>query len=254
MSDSLYATQKISEILVEILEGKRIMYIWPMVFAIIVAGGSGTRMKTEIPKQFCLLAEKPILYYSVRAFIDSFPSIKIKLVLPSIYASKEHPFLAPLKEFEQIDIIEGGVNRFESVLNGLNSIDEEHGIVFIHDAVRPFINDTLLQRCYTESLLKGNAIPQIAVKDSLRQITMDKNWAVDRNEYRAIQTPQTFKLDLIKKAFKQPYQEIFTDDASVLEADGEKINLVEGLDVNFKITTPIDLILAETMLLKKVTV
>ncbi len=233
-----------------IFEGKRIPYIWRMVFAIIVAGGSGTRMKTEIPKQFCLLAEKPILYYSVRAFITSYPDIKIKLVLPAMYADKKHPFLASLKEYHQIDLIQGGNNRYESVRNGLDSIPEEEGIVFIHDAVRPFIDEALLQRCYAEALIKGNAIPNIEVKDSLRQINAEKNWAVNRSEYRSIQTPQTFKLDVIKKAFKQPYQEIFTDDASVLEADGGKINLVEGLDMNFKITTPIDLTLAETIILK----
>jgi 2-C-methyl-D-erythritol 4-phosphate cytidylyltransferase len=215
-------------------------------YAIIVAGGSGTRMGTEIPKQFLLLNGKPVLWHSIKAFVDAYPDIEIILVLPAQYLQEGQNFKSEFPS-NNISIAEGGATRFDSVKNGL-SVVREKSIVFVHDAVRCLVSPGLIQQCYKKVIEKGNAIPAIAATDSIRIENGNENKQVDRNSVRIIQTPQTFLSEIILNAFRQNYNPAFTDEASVAESSGEKINLVEGEASNFKITRPIDLLIAEQIL------
>lgn len=215
-------------------------------YAIIVAGGSGTRMKSDLPKQFLELLGKPILMHTIEAF--HFDDIKIILVLPKTQIEfwKElviqHQFSVPH------EIVEGGEARFHSVKNGLESIKSSTGLVAIHDGVRPLIKQAIISESYTAADRHGNAIVSIGLKDSIRSVSDSENRQEDRSKFRLIQTPQTFQLQLIKSAFEQPFNPIFTDDASVLERAGHKINLIDGDYQNIKITTPEDLTVAQSLL------
>ncbi len=215
-------------------------------YAIIVAGGSGRRMGTDIPKQFLLLNGKPVLWYSVKAFTDTYSDIEIILALPSNYFA-EGEVIA--KEFptHKISIVTGGDTRFHSVKNGLQAVTQE-SIVFIHDAVRCLLTSSLILRCFATTLDKGNGIAAVTATDTIRIETPGGNQQLDRNNIRIIQTPQTFRSNTILKAFQQEYSESFTDEASVAESAGEKIFLVEGETTNIKITRPIDLMVAERIL------
>jgi 2-C-methyl-D-erythritol 4-phosphate cytidylyltransferase len=215
-------------------------------YAIIVAGGSGTRMKSELPKQFIKLAGKPILMHTLEAF--HFDNIQIILVLPK----SQIPYWKELVDEHQFkiphNIIAGGEQRFHSVKNGLSSIKADDGLVAIHDGVRPLIKRQIISESFEQAKRAGNAIASIQLKDSIRSITPHANQQEDRTNFRLIQTPQTFKIQLIKRAFEQEYTPSFTDDASVLEQAGHSINLIEGDYKNIKITTPEDLLVAETLL------
>lgn len=215
-------------------------------YAIIVAGGSGTRMKSELPKQFIKLAGKPILMHTLEAF--HFDDIQIILVLPE----SQIPYWKELVDEHQFkiphNIIAGGEQRFHSVKNGLSSIKADDGLVAIHDGVRPLIKRQIISESFEQAKRAGNAIASIQLKDSIRSITPHANQQEDRTNFRLIQTPQTFKIQLIKRAFEQEYTPSFTDDASVLEQAGHSINLIEGDYKNIKITTPEDLLVAETLL------
>lgn len=214
---------------------------------VLVAGGQGLRMGSAIPKQFLPLAGKPVLYYAAKTFLDTFPDIKIVLVLPQEQISYGNILLQAFEQRIDLTIVTGGPTRFHSVQNGLQAVEEEH-IVFIHDGVRPFISGEMIERCYEQAIALGSAIPAIAVTDSIRQKTASGFIAIDREQLRSIQTPQTFKAGLIKKAFEQEYRDTFTDEATVLEAAGGQAHLIEGLKANIKITTPEDLIIAEALL------
>jgi 2-C-methyl-D-erythritol 4-phosphate cytidylyltransferase len=218
-----------------------------MKYAVIVAGGVGTRMKSSVPKQFLLLNEKPILYHTIQAFQSAIADIKIILVLPEAYLSQQDYLHSLSDNISDIQVVSGGNTRFQSVKNGLNAIQTD-GIVFIHDGVRPFISQSLLENCYQTALEKGNAVPCVLIKDSLRKVFSANNEYANREEYRAIQTPQTFQIAQIKNAFEQPYQTSFTDEASVLENMGVEINLIDGMDENIKITNPFDLKIAEIII------
>lgn len=215
--------------------------------AIIVAAGSGSRMGSATPKQFLSIAGKPILYYTLQAFFQAFEDMQIILVLPEAYLAFGQKLIEELPERSRIQLTSGGTTRFKSVQNGLAFI-KEPAIVFVHDGVRCLITPTLIRRCYTQALDSGSAIPAIAATDSLRTLNESGNQLLDRTKVRIIQTPQTFRSDILKKAFAQPYQEIFTDEASVVEADGESVALIEGETDNLKITRAIDLRLAEILL------
>lgn len=215
--------------------------------AIIVAAGSGSRMGSATPKQFLSIAGKPILYYTLQAFFQAFEDIQIILVLPEAYLAFGQKLIEELPERSRIQLTSGGTTRFKSVQNGLAFI-KEPAIVFVHDGVRCLITPTLIRRCYTQALDSGSAIPAITATDSLRTLNESGNQLLDRTKVRIIQTPQTFRSDILKKAFAQPYQEIFTDEASVVEADGESVALIEGETDNLKITRAIDLRLAEILL------
>jgi 2-C-methyl-D-erythritol 4-phosphate cytidylyltransferase len=216
--------------------------------AVIVAGGSGQRMGAAIPKQFLPLNSKPVLYYSIKAFKDALPNIKIVLVLPEQHISYSNMVLQAFEGLVELTIVAGGNNRFESVYNGLReAIGSE--IVFVHDGVRPLIDSELILRCYHTARAQGSAIPVIPVIDSIRQFDQGRFKAVDRSLLRAVQTPQTFQTNLLLEAFEQPYQPAFTDEATVVETFGTNVVLVEGAPKNIKITTPEDLAIAETLML-----
>ena len=213
-------------------------------FAVIVAGGSGSRMKETVPKQFMELQGRPVLMHTFDAFNNYDSQIEFILVLPKNQVEfwrelcEKHDFIIKYK------IAFGGETRFHSVKNGLDLINKE-GIVFIHDGVRPLVSVKTLQNCFATAIEKGNALPVIPVAESVRFVNGTGNKSVDRSKYFLVQTPQTFKTELIKKAFQQNYSDKFTDDASVLESFGKTINLVEGNRENIKITYPEDLIVAD---------
>lgn len=214
---------------------------------ILVAGGKGLRMGSAIPKQFLPLHGKPILYYSAKIFLDTFPDTKIVLVLPEEHISYSNIFLQAFEERIDVTIVKGGATRFHSVQNGLKEA-EPGSIVFIHDAVRPFIDKALLMRCYEKAVETGNAIPAVNVTDSIRQWDGNDFAAINRDDLKAIQTPQTFRSEIILRAFEQPYREAFNDEATMLESMGLKVHLVEGSKKNIKITTPEDILFAEAIL------
>lgn len=215
--------------------------------AIIVAGGRGTRMNNEVPKQFLPLCGKPIVMHTLETFYNFDSHIELILVLPEhlmVYWQNlcvEHQFDIPHH------IVAGGQERFYSVKNGL-VFAKPNALIAIHDGVRPFVSHSTLERCFEQAELQGNAIPAMPLVDSIREIKLNENQIVDRTKLRAIQTPQVFQSQIITKAFEQPFSPIFTDDASVVEAYGEKIHLVEGNVENIKLTTPFDLLIGEALL------
>ena len=205
------------------------------------------RMNSAIPKQFLLLNGKPVLMHSIERFVAFDPYINIILVLPA----KETGEWQSLCEKHSFGIkhmvVTGGNTRFHSVKNGLDTINGK-GIIGVHDGVRPVLSTELIKRCYAEANEKGNAIPFVPVRESIRKVEGQKNEAVTRDSFVVIQTPQCFTTDVLKKAFLAEYQTTFTDDASVVEAAGEKIHLVEGEFSNIKITFPGDLLYAEMLI------
>ena len=216
-------------------------------FVIIVAGGSGTRMNAGIPKQFLILQGKPVLAHSIEKFHLAFPDIEIIVVLP-VSLWDEWDILC--KQYNLIikhTIAPGGETRFHSVQNGLELIAGE-GIVAIHDAARPLISTNLISSCMLFAEKHGNAIPVIPVNESIRQLTGDSSQIADRDQFRIIQTPQCFSVVELKGSYKQGYKPDFTDDASVLESAGYKINLVQGEKANLKITVQEDLLIAGAIL------
>lgn len=213
---------------------------------IIVAGGSGSRMQREIPKQFILLAGEPILMHTIRRFFAYNPAIETVVVLPENQLSywKElcgkHDFKIAHK------VVSGGATRFQSVKNGLASV-ENKGVVAVHDGVRSFVPKAVIDEAFKVAADKGNAVVSVALKDSIREVSGLENKAVNRENYRLIQTPQCFKTDLLRQAYNLPEETTFTDDASVVEKFGVQINLTEGSYENIKITTPEDILWAEVL-------
>lgn len=219
--------------------------------AVIVAGGSGLRMGTEMPKQFLLLNEKPILWHTMEAFFKTFSDIKIVLVLPQQHISLGEELKIMFSESaKNIEIVAGGLTRFESVKNGLKLI-QSNTIVFVHDGVRCLITNALIKRCYYQAMELGSAIPVIAATDSIRISENAKHKVADRNTIKLVQTPQTFVSDILLNAFAKTYQESFTDEATVVEASGKNVYLIDGEYDNIKITRPIDLVIAEQILNKR---
>ena len=215
--------------------------------AVIVAGGSGHRMGTSLPKQFLHLKNKPVLWYTLTAFLDAYRDMQIVLVLPAEHLETGRAIIHATYDPDRIWMTIGGETRFHSVQNGLSHI-HHHCMVFVHDGVRCLISPQLIRKCYDEALLNGNAIPSISAVDTIRLDTPDGPKLVDRDKIRIIQTPQTFYSETLKTAFRQPFQEYFTDEASVVESLGEKIHLIEGDATNIKITRQIDLLIAEKIL------
>ena len=217
------------------------------VSVVLVAGGKGLRMGNALPKQFLPLQGKPILCYAIQAFKEAFPNAQLILVLPEEQLSYSNMLLQSFEEPIELTIVSGGATRFHSVQNGLKAI-LPHSIVFVHDGVRPFIESQLLHTCYQKALETGTAIPVIPVTDSIRQLQEQASTALDRNQLKAVQTPQAFQSEIILKAFEQDYTELFTDEATVAEQAGFTLTLVEGSKQNIKITTPEDLLWAEFIL------
>jgi len=218
-------------------------------YVIIVAGGIGSRMKSDRPKQFIDLGGMPIIIRTIRCFLNYNPGIGIIISVHKNYKGHLEGLIEKydLKNYD-IKITFGGDSRFASVKNGLLLIENENAIVGIHDAARPFVSQQTISNCYETAFAKGSAVPCISVNESMRKISNNVNNSVNRNEYKIIQTPQCFLVSKIKKAFEQDYSPVFTDDATVLESTGENIFLVEGNEENIKITSPHDLLIANAML------
>ena len=216
-------------------------------FAVIVAGGSGSRMNSAIPKQFLLVKNKPVLYYTLDTFLKAYDDLKIILVLPEEYVATGQEIIDAWFDYKRIKITVGGRTRFHSVQNGLQLVDEE-SIVFVHDAVRCLLSVSLIHRCYDAAMEFGAAIPVLDCKDSVRFVSAHGNEALERRNVKLVQTPQVFLSTILLPAFNIDYKDKFTDEATVVEAFGMKVHLVEGEEDNIKITRPFDLLLAEKIM------
>jgi 2-C-methyl-D-erythritol 4-phosphate cytidylyltransferase len=216
-------------------------------FAIIVGGGSGSRMLSEVPKQFMLLRGRPVLMHTIEAFYKSDYNPEIIVVL-NVDFHQYWENLCVLHNFSiPHQLVKGGTHRFDSVKNGIKAI-KTRAIIAIHDAVRPLLSSQLIDRSFDEAERSGNAVAAIKSRDSVRQNIGTHTVPLDREEIYLIQTPQTFSSEILKKAYKQEFRNEFTDDASVAERSGIKINLIDGETRNFKITFPEDIRLAEIYL------
>lgn len=215
--------------------------------ALIVAGGKGLRMGSELPKQFLPIGGKPVLMRTLEAFHRFDEKMQIILVLPR----EQQDFWRELCEEHGFDIkhliADGGETRFHSVKNGLVLVNGI-GVVGIHDGVRPFVSQEVIARCFREAVVRKAVIPVIDVVETVRHLTESGSETVSRNDYKLVQTPQVFDADLLKRAYEQEFTPFFTDDASVVEAMGVPVYLVEGNRENIKITTPFDLKVASALL------
>lgn len=213
---------------------------------IVVAGGKGERMQTDIPKQFIELKSRPILMHTIDVFIQYNNQIEVIVVLPESQIENWN-LLCKKHAFEvKHQVVAGGSVRFESVRNGLK-VASDSGFIAVHDGVRPLVGQTTIAACFREARTSGAAIPVVMPVESIRRIERNDSVAVNRDLFRLVQTPQVFEANILKKAYEQEFNSLFTDDASVVEASGVKIRLVEGNRENIKITTPFDLKLAEMM-------
>jgi 2-C-methyl-D-erythritol 4-phosphate cytidylyltransferase len=217
--------------------------------AIIVAGGTGQRMGSVVPKQFLEIEGKSILLHTIDQFVNAFDDISLVVVLPEGYI-EEGKKLLNNRTKNPIQFIAGGETRFESVKNGLTAVKEKC-IVFVHDAVRCLLTPALIQRCYQQAVENGSAIPAVSSTDTVRIMENETHHLFDREKVMLIQTPQTFQSEVILTAFNQAYQSNFTDEANVVEASGQPVFLVDGEFENIKITRPLDLAIATYVLTKR---
>lgn len=216
-------------------------------YVIVVAGGTGQRMKSDIPKQFLLLAEKPVLMHTIERFYAFDPKIEIIVVLPEEQIGYWQKLCEKYKFPLRHHVTAGGVNRFRSVKNGLALIDKP-GIVAIHDGVRPFVSIETIENTFHKASVTGAAIPVREMVESLRYSNGTSNFAFNRDFLKVVQTPQVFRTGLLIDAYQSATSEDFTDDASVVELTGKTIALVNGNAENIKITTPLDLLIGEKLL------
>ncbi len=216
-------------------------------YAIIVAGGEGARMKTTMPKQFLMLDGKPVLYYTLYTFLKSFEDMQIILVLPENHVAAGQEIIDAWFNYDRIQLCIGGNSRFQSVKNGLAMVQDE-SIIFVHDAVRCLVTQSMIQNCYTSAEATGTAIPVIACTDSIRIVKENANEFFPRQDVRLVQTPQVFHSKILIPAYNIEYKEKYTDEASVVDAYGMQLSLVDGDTDNIKITTPKDIWLAEYIL------
>lgn len=219
-------------------------------YAIIVAGGRGTRIKSSLPKQFLELKGKPVILHTLNAFIRYSKDLNLILVLSGDDLDTWEKIKEQYSFNHPITIAKGGATRFQSVKNGLALISGQ-GLVAIHDGVRPLVRKEIIEASFSLAAVHGTAVAAVRLKESIRVTDSDKTTAVDRSKYRLIQTPQTFDITLIKSAYDQSEDSTMTDDASVAEKAGHKISLFEGSYDNLKITTTEDLIIAEALLKQK---
>ena len=220
-----------------------------MDYIIIVAGGTGLRMGSDIPKQFLPIGVKPVLMRTLERCREYSPALQIILVLPKAQQDYWHKLCKDYDFKVEYVLANGGETRFHSVQNGLTKIpDDAEGVVGVHDGVRPFPSIDVIRNCYETARTAKAVIPVIPVVETVRHLQGNTSVTVPRSDYRLVQTPQTFDIQLLKAANKQPYNDGFTDDASVVEAFGFNITLVDGNRENIKITTPYDLKIAEVLI------
>ncbi|BAV05793.1 2-C-methyl-D-erythritol 4-phosphate cytidylyltransferase [Filimonas lacunae] len=227
--------------------------------AVIVAGGNGTRMGSVTPKQFLLLHDKPVLWHTLAAFLQSYPDMEVVLVLPEAHIPIGQEITTQLLSVipdaaQRVRITAGGETRYQSVQKGLQQV-QQPAVIFVHDGVRCMVSKALIQRCYEQAIEKGSAIPVVTATDSIRLLDtlpangqMGASAVADRARVCIVQTPQTFISSILLPAFEQPYNDAFTDEATVAEAAGHTVHLVEGDYANIKITRPVDLLMAEKLL------
>jgi 2-C-methyl-D-erythritol 4-phosphate cytidylyltransferase len=210
---------------------------------IITAGGIGSRMQSDVPKQFLVVDDQPVLMQTLHRFYSFDPTIQIVLTLPSDWIS----FWKELLEKYQFDIphqiVEGGKERFDSIKNALRIV--QGNLIGVHDGVRPFVSQKTISECYSTAEKVGAAIPYLPIHESMRQILGDASVSINRAEFVTVQTPQCFKREILLNAYEQSFKDSFTDDASVVESNGGKISLVLGNQENIKITTPNDIKIAK---------
>lgn len=228
-------------------------------YAVIVAGGAGSRMGAPVPKQFLLLRGKPVLWYTLNTFLSAYDDLMVVLVVPAGYREQALALAGSTVAPARVGLVEGGSTRFESVRKGLGLIERgarpggakpivEESVIFVHDGVRCLVSEALIHRCYEQALRRGSAIPVVDPKDSVRLLTDEGNAAIDRSRVKLVQTPQTFLSGLLVPAYRAAYHAGFTDEATVVEAAGHPIHLIEGEVNNIKITLPADLAFADQLL------
>jgi 2-C-methyl-D-erythritol 4-phosphate cytidylyltransferase len=228
---------------------------------IIVAGGAGKRMGGPVPKQLMPLKGRPLLCWTIEAFhkydaampiilIEAFhkydAAMPIILVLPELHIRIWEALCIGHHFYVEHEVIAGGEERFHSVRNGLAAVKHD-GLVAVHDGVRPLVSVELIDRCFRAAEEHGAAIPVVPISSSVREVNGEANKAIDRSRLRAVQTPQCFQVSLLKKAFELPFDPAFTDEATLVERVGAKVHLVEGEERNIKVTTPVDMRIAETL-------
>ena len=219
-----------------------------MDYVIIVAGGKGLRMGSDIPKQFLPIAGKPVLMRTLERFREYSADLQIILVLPEAQQDYWQELCRQYGFQVEYQLANGGQTRFHSVQNGLALVpDDAEGVVGVHDGVRPFPSIEVIRNCYATARTAKAVIPVIPVVETVRHLEGKGSVTVPRGDYRLVQTPQTFDIQLLKSANRQPYNDGFTDDASVVESYGHQITLVEGNRENIKITTPYDIVVAEAL-------
>ena len=217
-------------------------------YVIIVAGGKGLRMGSDIPKQFLPIGGKPVLMRTLERFREYSKELNIILVLPEAQQDYWQELCKKYNFEVEYQLANGGQTRFHSVQNGLALVpDDAEGVVGVHDGVRPFPSIEVIRKCYEAARTAKAVIPVIPVVETVRHLEGEGSITVPRGDYRLVQTPQTFDIQLLKAANRQPYNDGFTDDASVVESYGHAITLVEGNRENIKITTPYDIVVAEAL-------
>ncbi len=215
-------------------------------YVIVVAGGKGLRMGGDVPKQFIPVAGKPVLMRTLEVFSLSEPNARLILALPRNHQDCWRQLCDKYDFRVSHQVADGGETRFHSVQNALALVpDGAQGVVAVHDGVRPFVSPAVVSNCFSEAWTCGAVVPVVPVVETVRRLDDYGSHTEPREEFRLVQTPQTFRIDLLKRAYQQPYTPAFTDDASVVEALGENIVLVDGNRENIKLTTPSDLTYAE---------
>lgn len=214
---------------------------------IIVAGGSGRRMGGPIPKQFMLVKGKPLLCWTIEAFQAFDPAMPIIVVLPEAQIPIWKALCIGHGFVIEHQVVAGGEERFHSTRNGL-AVVQGDGVVAVHDGVRPLVSKELIARCFAAAEEHGAAIPVVPITSSVRLVEGDGSRAIDRSAMRAVQTPQCFRVDLLRAAFAAPYDPAFTDEATLVERTGASVHLVPGEERNLKVTTPVDIQIAEILL------
>ena len=213
---------------------------------VIVAGGKGSRFGSSVPKQFLPLGSATVIEITVNQFLSVFPALEVVVVLPEQYLSRANDLFSQYAQ--NIRLVTGGEERFYSVKKGIDMVSNKSTVIGIHDAVRPLVSREVIKNSFETAQIKGTAVPVIPGKSSLRRLAGEDSQTVSREDFVIVQTPQCFRADVLKKSYTVSYQSGFTDDASVVEYAGYKINLVAGNDENIKITTPPDLQIADQLL------
>lgn len=220
-------------------------------YAIIVAGGIGSRMGTAMPKQFLPLNGRPVLCYTLETFLTAYEDLEVILVVPAAHMETARTLVLGFAEAKRVQLVGGGNTRFHSVRNGLG-LTNGSAIIFVHDGVRCLVSKELLYRCYEQAVRLGSAIPVIDCRDSVRLLGEEgTSKPIDRSRIKLVQTPQTFRSEILLEAYKMDHQEAFTDEATVVEVAGNAVYLIEGEVNNIKITTPADLVIAGELLAER---